>query len=74
MKAIETPIEGVTRTLSKILQDKSLQNLAIKKDLENVFFTIRTNKDLYAPVIKELLKQDMNPVSLQFKIQTACVW
>lgn len=64
MKAIETPIEGITRTLSKILQDESLKNLAIKKDLEDIFFMIRTNKDLYAPVIKELLKQEMNPVCL----------
>lgn len=61
MKAIETPIEGITRTLSKILQDESLKNLAVKKDLEDIFFMIRTNKDLYAPVIKELLKQEMNP-------------
>jgi hypothetical protein len=62
MKAIETPIEGITRTLSKIVQDESLRDLPVKKDLEDIFLMIRTNRDLYAPVIKELLKQDMNPV------------
>eukprot|EP00026_Physarum_polycephalum_P003982 Phypoly_transcript_03999.p1 GENE.Phypoly_transcript_03999~~Phypoly_transcript_03999.p1 ORF type:complete len:436 (+),score=82.46 Phypoly_transcript_03999:938-2245(+) len=61
MKAIETPIEGITRTLSKIVQDESLRDLPVKKDLEDIFLMIRTNRDLYAPVIKELLKQDMNP-------------